>query len=352
MAVLTEKEKQDIRAVLDECKRPFFLFHDDPDGLASFLLFYRYKREGKGHVVKAVPHITSAFVENIRQYGADHVFVLDIAVVDQEFIDEVKVPVTWIDHHEVLERERVAYYNPRKSIQQNVPTPYMCYEVVQQDLWLAVIGCVGDWFLPDFVAEFRLQYPEMISEQITRVEDALFASPLAPLVKLFSFNLKGKTSEVQKSILTLTRIKSLEELRDGTSAGARFLQKKYGHVNVTYELLFARAKKAVTDDSIVIFMYEEDTLSLTKDLANELLYTYPEKVIILGREKSGELRMSLRSAKYVLPQALQQAFRGLQGRGGGHEHACGASIKKDDFSRFVENLRGELEKQKKAVSTK
>ena len=153
MAVLTEKEKQEIRAALDECKRPFFLFHDDPDGLASFLLFYRYKREGKGHVVKAVPHITPAFVEKIQQYDADHVFILDIAMVDQEFIDAVKVPVTWIDHHEVLERDHVKYYNPRKSIHQNVPTPYMCYEVVQQELWLAVIGCVGDWYLPDFVAE-------------------------------------------------------------------------------------------------------------------------------------------------------------------------------------------------------
>ena len=190
----------------------------------------------------------------------------------------------------------------------------------------------------------------MLSEHITRVEDALFASPLARLVKLLSFNLKGKTAEVQKSILTLTRIKSLEELNEGASAGARFLLKKYEHVNVTYEALFARAKKAATDDSIVIFMYEEDTLSLTKDLANELLYTYPEKVIILGREKSGELRISLRSAKYELPQALQQAFHGLQGRGGGHEHACGASVKKEDFSQFVENLRRELEKQSNFVS--
>ena len=138
MVVLTQKERDEIKSALDTSVRPFIYFHDDPDGLASYLLFMRYKKEGKGHAVKAVPHITEAFVQRVKDYDADHVFILDIALVDQEFIDGVSVPVTWIDHHGVQDMQRVHYYNPRKSIGQNIPTPYMCYEVVQQDLWLEI----------------------------------------------------------------------------------------------------------------------------------------------------------------------------------------------------------------------
>ena len=345
MSVLTEKEKQEIRQALDECKRPLFFFHDDPDGLASFLLFYRYKREGKGYAIKAVPRITQAYAQKAESYGADQIFILDIALVDQEFLDAVKVPVTWIDHHAVQEREKVKYYNPRKSINQNIPTPYMCYEVVEQDLWLATVGCIGDWYLPDFAEEFRRQYPGLLPESIKTVEEALFASPIAKIVKIFSFNLKGATSEVEKSVKTLTRVEDIAELVSGESARARFVVKKYEKVNSKYEELFVRAKKAVTNDLIVIFTYEEDKLSLTKDLANELLYLYPEKVIILGRERQGEVRMSLRAAKYELPEALKKSLVGLQGYGGGHEHACGASVKKEDFERFVENLRSALKEQ-------
>ncbi|MBI4016764.1 MAG: DHH family phosphoesterase [Candidatus Aenigmarchaeota archaeon] len=345
MSVLSEKEKEEIRQALDNCKHPLFFFHDDPDGLASFLLFYRYKKEGKGYAVKAAPRIKLEFAQKVESYGADQVFVLDIAMVDQEFIDAVKVPVTWIDHHNVLEREKVRYYNPRKTIGQNIPTPYMCYEVVRQDLWLATVGCIGDWHMPDFAEEFRKQYPELLPEKITTVEEALFASPIAKIVKIFSFNLKGATSEVEKSIKTLTRIEDIRELVKEESARAKFVLKKYEKINSKYEELLARAKKAVTDDLIVIFTYEEDKLSLTKDLANELLYSHPEKIIILGRERMGEIRMSLRAAKYELPEALKKSLAGLQGYGGGHEHACGAAVKKEDFEIFVNNLRNELTKQ-------
>ena len=91
------------------------LFHDDPDGLASFLLFYRDIREGIGKTIKAFPQITEQYARKVEDYGADKVFILDIALVDQEFLDVVKVPVIWIDHHPPQDRQRVQYYNPRKT---------------------------------------------------------------------------------------------------------------------------------------------------------------------------------------------------------------------------------------------
>ena len=105
MEVLTQNERSKITDELMNCQRPLFLFHDDPDGLASFLLFYRWKKEGRGFPIKAVPRITIAYLQKIEDYDADKVFILDIANVDQEFLDLVKVPVVWIDHHQLLERD-------------------------------------------------------------------------------------------------------------------------------------------------------------------------------------------------------------------------------------------------------
>lgn len=343
MDVLTQTERTRILEELTNCQRPLFFFHDDPDGLASFLLFYRWKKEGRGFPIKAAPRITEQFAQRVIDFDADKVFILDIANVDQEFLDAVKVPVIWIDHHELQQRDHVTYFNSRKRNNLNVPTPKMCYEVVQEDLWLAVCGCIGDWYLPeDLIVEFRKKYLDLLPQEIKTVEEALFTTKAGLVAKIFSFNLKGKTQEVMKAIKVLTRIESPYELLNCETPKARLIYKKFEQVNEKYEELLSRALKSVKKDEISIFTYTEDTLSLTKDLANELLYRFPDKIIILGREKSGELRCSLRSAKYDISQILKKALIGVQGYGGGHEHACGACIKKEDFERFVENMRHEI----------
>jgi hypothetical protein len=53
------------------CQRPIFLFHDDADGLCSFLLLYRYKKEGKGIVVKSRPSVDSKFSKPVLEYDPD-----------------------------------------------------------------------------------------------------------------------------------------------------------------------------------------------------------------------------------------------------------------------------------------
>ncbi len=342
MNMLTEPEVRKLKDALDNCQRPFIFFHDDPDGLASFLLFYRYKREGRGYPLKAYPRLTAAHAEKVHEYGADYVFVLDIALADQEFFDALKgIPCIWLDHHAPQEREKVVYINPRLR-GHNVPTPVGCYQVVQQDLWLATLGSIGDWYLPDYAQEFQKQYPDLLPE-ISTVEEALFNSPLAPLIKLLSFNLKGATNEVMQSIKILTRVESPYELLNRETPRARYLVKKFESINQIYEKLLIEAEKKVTADPLIVFIYSDDTLSLTKDLANEVLYRHNDKIIVLGREKSGEMRCSLRSGpKTILLPLLQKALIGVEGYGGGHEHAVGAGIKKEDFVRFLDNLRNEL----------
>ncbi len=345
--MLTDDEVARLRKEIEECDRPLYYFHDDPDGLASFIMCQHIK-PGAGVPLKAHPHLTTMFLRKIEELQPDKVFVLDIAQVDQEFIDGCKVPVVWVDHHDLQQRERVIYFNPRTH-GENVPTPALLWPLRKndEDLWIATVGCIGDWYLPPFAAAFSQQYPDLLPPTIKTVEEALFDTPMSQLVKVFSFVLKGRTGDVNKAVRILTRIEGpYEVLKQQTPAG-RHVWQMYEAINKSYQQMLDRAITVIDDrEDLIVYTYVDDKLSLTKDLANELLYRY-RKVIVLGRERLGEVRCSLRSPAGVnIKAALEKALIGVEGYGGGHENACGSAVKKEDFSRFIENLKRELAAQK------
>jgi single-stranded DNA-specific DHH superfamily exonuclease len=344
--MIEEKQIEEIRDSLLNCKRPIYFFHDDPDGLCSFLLFYRKLGEGKGIVIKTKPRINEMFARNVSEYEADKVFILDIAIVEQEFVDRVKVPVVWIDHHDPLDIKGLKYFNPRLN-GENIPPSRICYEVVKQDLWIAMAGCIGDWYMPDIKDEFCDKYPDLLDKSVEKPEEALFNSKLGKLIKILSFNLKGKTQDVMKSAKVLTRIESPYEILEQKTPKGKFIYQRYEKIKKFYDDLLGDALKCKAAGDLFIFTYTHDKFSLTKELSNELLYRFPKKIILIGREKSGEMKCSLRSGgDVIIPPMLVNALKGVEGYGGGHEHACGAVVKVEDFSQFVKNLEKEISAKK------
>jgi len=340
---LKESEINKIREELKNSQRPIFLFHDDADGLCSFLLLYRYLKEGKGVVIKSRPYIDEKFSHKVINYEADKVFILDIAVVKQEFIDEVKRKVIWIDHHSPLDLERVDYFNPRIHQDDIIyPVTNICYDIVKQDIWIAMAGCIGDWFLPSFKDEFLKEYPDLFDKDMENPGEILFNSKIGLLVKMINFVLKGSTKDANKCMKVFTRINSPYEILDQTTSRGKFIHARYLKINQEYEELLQQAKKSPKDDMFLIFKYPDNKMSFTGDLSNELLYLHPDKIVIVAREKSGEMRMSLRSSNVNLRQILPKALVGLEGYGGGHEFACGASVKSEQFDTFISNLRNEV----------
>ena len=338
--MLQEKQIEEIREELQNCKRPLFFFDDDADGLSSFLLLYRYIKEGKGVVIKTMPKIDRKFLRKVEEYGPDKIFVLDVADVEQDFIDKVKVPIIWIDHHGPYERTgNIKYFNPR-LIKKGLflPVTRICYEVVKQDIWIAMAGCIGDYHMPDFFDEFKKKYGDLVGDA-KNVKEIYFKSKFGGLVDLFSFILKGKTSDAKKYIKVLTRIKGPYEILNEETPQGRFVFSKYKKINDLYEQLLKDALKKKPDNGFFIFIYHDDMMSFTSELSNEMMYKFPDKVVIVGREKSGEIKMSIRTEHKLIPEALERALQGLDGYGGGHEHACGANVNKEDFDEFVKRLR-------------
>ncbi|MEA2036569.1 MAG: DHH family phosphoesterase [Nanoarchaeota archaeon] len=341
--MLAKGDINKIKEELDNCKNPLFFFHDDPDGLCSFLLLYRYMREGHGVVFKSKPGLGKNFLKYIEDYGPDKVFILDIPLVDQEFIDGAKVPVIWVDHHTPQERSNVKYFNPRINNEgDGVSVTRICYEVVKQDMWIAATGCIGDWQIPDFFEDFKKEYGHLADVETDNPGKVYFETKLGRLVRVFSYILKGKTSEVIKCFKILTRVEHPDEILEQNTSQGKFIYKRFEKINEEYEGLLNDALKKVGKDKLLIYVYSENQMSFSGDLSNELLYRHPDKLVIIGREKSGEVRMSLRSSKVELQGVIEKALLGLEGYGGGHEYACGANVKREDFDKFIENIREQI----------
>ena len=90
----------------------------------------------------------------------------------------------------------------------------------------------------------------------------------------------------------LTRIETPYEILNQETPKGKFVYKKYEKINITYEELKERVLKQESKGKILVFTYTEDKLSLTKDLSNELLYMFPNNIIILSIFALGEPRES------------------------------------------------------------
>ena len=337
---LSEKQINEIREELDNCKNPLFFFDDDQDGLCAFLLLYRYKREGHGIVMKTA--LGKVFSRKIDEYRPDKIFILDIADVEQDFLEELKVPVVWIDHHGTSQKKNAKYFNPRvSSPEDNFPTSFMCYQVVNQDLWLAALGCVADWFIPQYIKEFEKEYPELIKTKYKYPGDIIYGTQLGHLIRIFSFILKGRHNDVMKSVKILTRTKSPYEILNRENSEGKLIYKIYEQVNRMYEPLLKEFMQAAekSKDKVIVFAYKGDNSSFTSDLSNEAIHNFPKKIIIIAREKNDEMRCSLRATKINLIPVIEKCLIGLKGYGGGHEHACGLNVKKDEFEEFLRRFR-------------
>ena len=184
--MLIDKNVTLLRKELETAKNPLFFYDSDGDGLAAFLLLYRIHREGKGIRINT-SNVNIHGLRKVDELNPDKIFILDIPQVEQEFLDKAKRPVFWIDHHQPLDRNKVKYFNPRiKDPDAYIPTSRMAWQVSMnpKDLWIAMIGSLSDWHLPDFADKFVEQYPDLMSKGADLTK-ASYKNKIGILMKLF-----------------------------------------------------------------------------------------------------------------------------------------------------------------------
>jgi len=334
--MLTQNQLKEIREHLESSQNPLFFFDNDLDGLCSFLLFRRFLGRGKAVPIKSFPKLDESYTRKIRELNPDKIFILDKPLVSKEFLDYCKqhgLEVVWIDHHEPQDVKGVHYYNPMKNKKPSKePVSYICWQVVQKDDWISLIGCLYDWYLPDFVKDFSKKYPGLL-DSTKSVEDIRFKSDMGKLLMILTFGLKDTMTNVLRMIRGLIEAQSPSEVFSGDKKYESVLR-RYNQLNRTYKKLVDKAIRQ-QHGKIVYFQYGGD-MSLSREICNEVYYHFPSKIIMIAFVKGEKVNISLTSPTIDLRPIIVKIMEEIEGNGGGHAQACGASVKLDDLKRFKE----------------
>ena len=333
------------RELLYGAARPLVIHDNDPDGVVSFCLVHRICGDARSVAFKNKPAIDGSFLARVEEHAPDLVVILDTSRVTEEFLGALRTPVLWIDHHEppqdLLARfPGVHYVNPRVwDDTDNRPTSYWMYQIAQANIWLATVGCVADWYMPDFLPAFRQRYADLLPEDVVTIERAYLETKVGTLVRVIQFNLKGTTSDVRKSVMTLARIDSPYEILLESTAGGRLLWRRYQRLIAGYDALLKDALAARPDGIVHLFAYAGGEQTYTAELSNELLIRFPDRIILIARSHDGKRKCSIRSRGIELPPIIAESLRGCEGHGGGHANACGTVVREEDWERFYARFR-------------
>jgi single-stranded DNA-specific DHH superfamily exonuclease len=341
--MISEEHIKEIREHLEKAQNPLFFFDNDNDGLTSFLLLRRFIHTGKGIAIKSFPELDVSYYKRVEELKPDYIFILDKPAVSDDFLIktfENNLPVVWIDHH-VVEKPKIRanlfYYNNSKEHAINEPVSYICYKITNKkdDLWIAVIGCISDCYIPDFYEDFFKEYPELGKTNPTSAFDLLYKSEIGKITTILDFSLKDSVSNVVSMIKFMIEAKSPMDILEENPKTKQIL-KRYEEINKKYQKLIQKARH-FSRNKILFFQYGGD-LSLSGNLANQLIYEYPDKLIVTAFIKGDVANISLRGKGDVRKLTLE-AIKDIKGAtGGGHKNATGAKMSSESLPIFRERI--------------
>lgn len=345
--MLTPQQIQELKEHLERAQNPLFYYDNDADGLCSFIILRRYLGRGKGVAVRSFPDLHESYARKAQELKADYIFVLDKPILSKEFvatIDSMQLPLVWLDHHDVpgtdfvRDYKNVFVYNPSKLLgpqKSFEPTTYLSYKITgrKEDLWLAIMGCVADHYLPEFASEFAAFYPEFWGDDVKDPFDAYFKTEIGRIAMSINFGLKDSVTHVVQLQNHLVACKGPGDVLSEIPGNYAF-RHKVSDVKKRYDSLMKRAKMQAKG-SLVFFEYGGE-LSISADLANQLYFLYPDSYVAVVYKRDMIANVSLRGKN--IKNVLEQVLREIPGTGGGHEDAVGARIKTTDLNSFKEAL--------------
>lgn len=349
--MLTKKQLDEIDEKLNKAQNPLFFFDNDQDGLCSFLILQRTYGKGKGFPIKS-PELDKSYFRKVRELNPDYIFILDMPKVSDEFFEEVgqyNIPVVWIDHHLVEKEDFVPefaeYYNPMYNKKQShEPVTHLCYSLKKrkEDLWLAIVGCVADMYLPEYYEEFRKDYPELVPrEKNVQPSDIFYNSEIGKVARIFAYGLKDTTTNVIGMMKFLRDAKTPYDVLNETSRN-KSLHKRYTELNKKYEKFLNNARENVEEKDKLVFFEYSGEMSMSSEIANGLSYLFPNKYILVVYSGGEKANISGRG-KDIKEITLKVLENFEDSNGGGHDNAIGARIKKEDIPEFKKSFESFLE---------
>lgn len=347
-----KKQTKEILEHLEKAQNPVFYYDNDADGLCAFLILRRFLGRGYGVAVRSYPDLNETYLKKAEQLNADYIFVLDKPIISKEFVegaDKMQLPLVWIDHHdmvkasakEFLKHSNFHLYNSCLAGEKsNEPTSYLAYKIARrkEDIWIAMIGCIADHYLPDFSDEFAKRYPEFWNKKAKKPFDAYFGSEIGRIALALNFGLKDSITNVVNMQNFLISCKNPGEVFLELETNKSF-REKFREIEKKYNELLKKSEES--ESGKAIYLVYSGELSISSDLSNNLSYLYPEKFIVVAYKKGQITNISMRgkNVKAILEKILENLENAT---GGGHKNAVGARIKTEDFQKFKEIFEKEI----------
>ncbi len=339
--MLTQPQLQEIKQHLEASQNPLFFFDNDVDGLCSFLILRRSIDRGKGIAIKSFPDLKEQYLKKVEELNPDAIFILDKAELSKEFakgVEQKGIPIIWIDHHETKTPKEViaktSYYNSLPSAE---PTTYLAQKVFnrQEDLWLAVIGCIGDVYMPDFANQFANQNPELLPQNADPF-DALHSTETGKIIRMLNFGLMDTNTNVVNLIKFLSKAKGPHDILE-ENRFTKQLHKRYTELNDFLNKQIEKAEEYFDKESPVLFFSYAGNTSMSSEIANKLHYNHKDKLIVVAFRRPEKINISIRGDNAL--KITNQAIADIEdATGGGHEKATGAMIPVDSLEKFKQNI--------------
>lgn len=351
--MLSDAQIMEIREHLERAVNPIFFYDNDADGFFSHVLLRRFAGKGKGVAVRSHPDIDVGYTRKVHELKGDCVFVLDRPHLGKAFVEEIKqlnLPIIWIDHHDTIVEdygyENLFAYNPLRGEEKSAePVTYMSYKITgrKEDLWIAVMGCIADHYLPDFTEEFGERHPEFWGKNVKEPFDVYYSTGIGRLAQAIAFGLKDSITHVVQLQNFMVACKSPSDMYAELESSSAF-GKKYREVKEKYDGIINKAKESVEED-IVFFVYG-GTMSMSSEIANHLSYTYPNKIIVAAYTQGVMSNISIRGDN--VKGIIDKLFKDFENSsGGGHRDAVGCRLRTEDLERFKSEILRELRERKK-----
>ncbi len=339
--MISQNKLEELRENLENSQNPLFFFDNDTDGLCAFLILRRALGRGRGVAIKSFPDLKDQYLRKIDELNPDTIIVLDKAEISEEFLkgtEERNLPVIWIDHHHTNTPkkliEKTNYYN---SLPEAEPTTYIAQKVFnrKEDRWLAMIGCIGDVYMPEFAQDFEKESPELFNSKLSPFE-ALHSTEIGKMVLMLNFGLMDSITNVVNLQKYLFKAKNAYDLLEENKYTKQF-HKRYNELNEFYKKQIGKAEENLDNSKVLLFSYSGNT-SMSSQISNRLMFNHPDKLIIVAFKRPEKVNISIRGPKAL--KITKELIKDIEGAtGGGHNEATGAMVPIDSWDKFRERIR-------------
>jgi len=341
--MISKKNLDKIREYLDISQNPLFFFDNDQDGLCSYLLLRRFLGRGKGVPVKSNP-LDKEYFRKVIEFTPDYIFILDVPEISLEFfqkVEELNIPIVWIDHHDIPRLnflKKINYFNSfSKKSKKGESVTSICYKITnrKEDLWIGVAGAISDREFPVFYKDFFKIYPDLGINSKDAFE-IFYNSRIGKISRLFGAGLKDRTTNVMNMIKFIINSKSPYELLNKSKENSIFYE-RFEELEKKLNSLVEKAKLNYSGGKTLFLKYAGDT-SMSADLSNRLSHIFPGRIIVVAYLKGNFVNLSLRGED-IKEKVLEIIQKIENARGGGHPNAVGIQMHEDKLDFFVEEIK-------------